>query len=107
MFDRVKDGDKIISDLEPGDMERVHGMQSQFEEFEHYRRRMVRAYNKYQALQVLFWEDMMRKHERCESAAYRGKVLSTCKMNDKLVIVERPAPPDQGPDELQSDQPSI
>jgi hypothetical protein len=89
MFDRFRDGDKIISHLNDDEINIVHDMDEQYHEYEFYRRKMMRSYNTYQAKQVLFWEEMMKKHERCETAANRGKILSTCKIDDKLVIVER------------------
>lgn len=94
MFDDLKQGDKIISALDEGDVSKYIDLHKQFKEFEHYKSKMTRAYNKFQAMQVMFWEDMMGKHEMCESAGHRGKVLTACKVDGKCVIVERPAPKD-------------
>ena len=90
MFDKVRQGDKIISTLDESEASKFLNIQAQHDEFDYFRRKMIRAHNKFQALQVLFWEDMMGKHEMCETAAYRGKILSTCKLDDKFVVVERP-----------------
>lgn len=89
MFDKIKQGDKIISTLDDTETKKFMDVHAQHEEFDYFRRKMIRAHNKFQAMQVLFWEDIMGKHELCETATYRGKVLSACKLNDKLVIVER------------------
>jgi hypothetical protein len=89
MFDKMRDGDRVISVLNENEARTFSKVQEQHGEFEYFRAKMVRAYNKFQALQVLFWEDMMGKHEQCESASHRGKVLSTCRVGDDLVIVER------------------
>jgi hypothetical protein len=89
MLDDIKRGDRIISVLNKDDVDKCLKVSAQFDEFEHYRQKMVHAYNKFQAMQVLFWDDMMCKYERCETAASRGKMLGACKMDDKFVIVER------------------
>ena len=89
MIDKMRQGDKIISTLDDPETQKFLDLKIQHDEFDLYRRKMVRAHNKFQAMQVLFWEDIMNKHEMCETAAYRGKILSTCKKDDKLVVVER------------------
>jgi len=89
MFDKIKRGDKIISTLDEGESRKFLDIKAQYDEFDMFRRKMIRAHNKFQAMQVLFWEDMMHKHERCETAAHRGKILSTCRLGDQLVVVER------------------
>jgi len=89
MFDKIRQGDRIISTLNSEEVTNYMNVHEQFKEFEHYRSKMTRAFNKFQAMQVLFWETMMGKHEMCESASHRGKILSTCKFDDKFVIVER------------------
>lgn len=89
MFDKIRQGDKIISALNDEETQTFLDVQAQHDEFDYFRRKMIRAHNKFQALQVLFWEDMMGKHEMCETAAYRGKILSACKLDDQLVVIER------------------
>lgn len=89
MFDEFKNDDKIISYLDDKESNIAFKIDEQYHEYEFYRRKMARSYNVYQAMQVLFWEDMMKKHERCETAISRGKTLSACKIDDKLAIVER------------------
>ena len=101
MFDRFRDGDKIISYLNDDESIAAADVDNQYHEYEFYRRKMMRSFNVYQAMQVLFWEDMMKKHERCETAANRGKILSTCKVdNGKLAIVERHKEFDYNDEEL-------
>lgn len=90
MFDKIRQGDKIISALDDFDTKKFMDVCAQHDEFDYFRRKMIRAHNKFQAMQVLFWEDMMGKHEMCETASYRGKTLGTCKLDNKWVIVERP-----------------
>ena len=92
MFDDLKQGDRVISVLDDEDISRYTNLHKQLKEFEFYKSKMARAFNKFQAMQVMFWEDMMGKHEMCESAGHRGKVLTACKVDGKCVIVERPAP---------------
>lgn len=100
MFDKVRNGDKIISSLTDKETQDFLDIKVQYDEFDYFRRKMIRAHNKFQAMQVMFWEDMMGKYERCESAAHRGKMLSTCKINDKFVIVERPQTIDEDPEAI-------
>jgi len=90
MFDKIKQGDKIISALNEVETEKFLEVKCQYDEFNFFKRKMIRAHNKFQAMQIMFWEDMMGKHELCETAAHRGKVLSACKVDDKMVVVERP-----------------
>ena len=90
MFDKVRQGDKIISTLNEKETADFLNIQAQHDEFDYFKRKMIRAHNKLQAMQVMYWEDMMGKHEMCETAAFRGKILSTCKKDDKFVVVERP-----------------
>ncbi len=91
MFDEMKKGDKVISILnDEDDIEAAIAVKQQYEEFESYKSKAVRSHNKFQAMQVLFWERMMGKHERCETASSRGKSLTTCSCDGKIVIVERP-----------------
>jgi len=89
MLDNIKQGDKIISTLNLEETKKFLAVKNQYDELDYFRRKMVRAHNKFQAMQIMFWEDMMGKHERCETASHRGKVLSTRKLDNKLVVIER------------------
>jgi hypothetical protein len=92
MFDEMRKGDKVISVLnDDTDIQEVIAVKQQLEEFQAYKQKTVRSHNKFQAMQVLFWERMMNKHERCETASSRGKSLTTCSCDGKIVIVERPS----------------
>lgn len=92
-FEPIMPNDKVIMSLSPHQMEALQNVQDQYEKSAQLKRYAHRAFNKFYAMQVLFWDDIMNSNERCETADNRGKMLSICLSDDdELVIVERMKP---------------
>lgn len=92
-FAPIESDDKIIMPLSQKQTENLQSVQEQYEKMQQLKRYANRASNKFYAMQILFWDNIMSSNEQCETADNRGKMLSICKNDeDELVIVERLKP---------------
>lgn len=91
-IDSLSDTDSVITKLEPNDLTSVLRILDDEVLSKKLRRKSLRAHNRSVANQILFWEDMVSKYERCETAIDRDKIVVICRDGDRnLYLVERPA----------------
>ena len=81
--------DKVLFELSKDEIGKLNNITEQYDELEIVKTKYQRSAQKLHALEVLFWEDLINRDERCETAISRGKTLNVCKHGDNLVVVER------------------
>jgi hypothetical protein len=91
-IDGLDNADNVIVKLGKEDMASVLGILDDEVLSRRLRRKALRAHNRSVANQILFWDDMVSKYERCETAVDRDKIVVICQDKERnLYLVERPA----------------
>lgn len=90
-FLKLQPTDRKISTLSSEDTEKLRKITDQQDAYDILKNKLVRATHKLYALQTLFWDDMMTRHEQADTASLRGKALTVrVDENGDLAIVEIP-----------------